>query len=345
MSTAANQNLSLGKLKRAVDGTDSYTTANTSLGAQNDGSSQTKLSDFSISEVSSVSGYAYLWEQTSETYTLNFSSAGSLFLSKIASRTANITWSTNNGLVSVSGDYTGTATAGAISNANTGTGDDSDFFPAGTNNTSVNINGKYNDDGQSDGFNDHAVNYNANLTKAVTVVDAYGGSPSCLLVGTKIDMADGTTKLVEDLDIGDWVLSMNMPGQIDEDEEDWRKCRFADEKTETFTQHSASVQDINFDFVRNYWNINNGEECITGDHEMLYKPLGENTWMWQLVPNMKVGAHLMDKNGEEVLITQLENVTDEDGFEVVQIDVEPLDVYFGKTFLVHNKGSDTNPFI
>ncbi len=344
MSTAANQNLSLGKLKRAVDGTDSYTTANTSLGAQNDGSSQTKMSDFSISEVSSVSGYAYLWEQTSETYTLNFSSAGSLFLSKIASRTANITWSTNNGLVSVSGDYTGTATAGAISNANTGTGDDSDFFPAGTNNTSVNINGKYNDDGQSDGFNDHAVNYNANLTKAVTVVDAYGGSPSCLLVGTKIDMADGTTKLVEDLDIGDWVLSMNMPGQIDEDEEDWRKCRFADEKTETFTQHSASVQDINFDFVRNYWNINNGEECITGDHEMLYKPLGENTWMWQLVPNMKVGAHLMDKNGEEVLITQLENVTDEDGFEVVQIDVEPLDVYFGKTFLVHNKGSDSNPF-
>ena len=344
MSTAANQNLSLGKLKRAVDGTDSYTTANTSLGAQNDGSSQTKMSDFSISEVSSVSGYAYLWEQTSETYTLNFSSAGSLFLSKIASRTANITWSTNQALVSVSGDYTGTATAGAISNANTGTGDDSDFFPAGTNNTSVNINGKYNDDGQSDGFNDHAVNYNANLTKAVTVVDAYGGSPSCLLVGTKIDMADGTTKLVEDLDIGDWVLSMNMPGQIDEDEEDWRKCRFADEKTETFTQHSASVQDINFDFVRNYWNINNGEECITGDHEMLYKPLGENTWMWQLVPNMKVGAHLMDKNGEEVLITQLENVTDEDGFEVVQIDVEPLDVYFGKTFLVHNKGSDSNPF-
>ena len=344
MSTAANQNLSLGKLKRAVDGTDSYTTANTSLGSQNDGSSQTKMSDFSISEVSSVSGFAYLWEQTSETYTLNFSSAGSLFLSKIASRTANITWSTNNGLVSVSGDYTGTATAGAISNANTGTGDACDFFPAGTNNTSVNINGKYNDDGQSDGFNDHAVNYNANLTKAVTVVDAYGGSPSCLLVGTKIDMADGTTKLVEDLDIGDWVLSMNMPGQIDEDEEDWRKCRFADEKTETFTQHSASVQDINFDFVRNYWNINNGEECITGDHEMLYKPLGENTWMWQLVPNMKVGAHLMDKNGEEVLITQLENVTDEDGFEVVQIDVEPLDVYFGKTFLVHNKGSDSNPF-
>jgi hypothetical protein len=59
MSTAADQNLFLGKLKRAVDGTDSYSTANTSLGAQNDGSSETKMSDFSISSCgSTIGGYA-----------------------------------------------------------------------------------------------------------------------------------------------------------------------------------------------------------------------------------------------------------------------------------------------
>ena len=335
MSTASGQNLSLGKLKRAVDGTDSYTTTNTSLGAQNDGSSQTKMSDFSISSVDSVTGYTYLWEQTAETYTMNFSNNGSLFLSKIA----------NSGVTSVAGDYTCTLTAGAISNANTGTGDDSDWFAAGTNNASVTLTGKFLEDGQSDGYNDHATNYNSNLTKSVTVVDSYGGSPSCLLEGTPIEMADGTTKLVEDLEIGDWVMSMNMPGQLDEDNDDWRSCRFADEKTETFTQHSASVQDINFDFAYNYWNINDGMEKITGEHEMLYKPINENTWMWQLVPNMKVGAHVMDKNGNEVEITSLENLIDNDeGYEVVQIDVEPLDVYFGKTFLVHNKGSNSNPF-
>jgi hypothetical protein len=60
---------------------------------------------------------------------------------------------------------------------------------------------------------------------------------------------------------------------------------------------------------------------------------------------MKVGANVMDKNGNEVEIISLENIVDNDeGFEVVQIDVEPLDVYFGQTFLVHNKGSDDNPF-
>ena len=38
------------------------------------------------------------------------------------------------------------------------------------------------------------------------------------------------------------------------------------------------------------------------------------------------------------------NLDKDDGFEVVQVDVEPLDVYFGRTFLVHNKGSNSNPF-
>ena len=76
---------------------------------------------------------------------------------------------------------------------------------------------------------------------------------------------------------------------------DWRRCRFADEKTETFSQHSASVQDINFDFAFSYWDINDGQEMITGEHEMLYKPLIENTWMWQLVPNMNVGANVLEK--------------------------------------------------
>lgn len=346
MSTAANQNLSLGKLRRAVDGNDSYT-AVVSMSQMIGASSEASMSDFSISSVDTVSGYSYLWESTAETYTMNFSNAGALFLSKIANRGENFTWTDNSTILSpaANSDYTAVYTAGAISNANTGTGNDSDWYPAGTNNAAVAVTGSFQEDGQSDGFNDHATNYNTNLYKTLTIVDSYGGSPSCLLIGTPIEMADGSTKLVEDLEIGDEVMSMNMPGQLDEDNDDWRSCRFSDEKTETFTQHSASVQDINFDFAFNYWNINDGQEMITGEHEMLYKPIGENIWMWQLVPNMKVGANVMDKNGNEVEITSLENVIDNDeGFEVVQIDVEPLDVYFGKTFLVHNKGSNTDPF-
>ena len=347
MSTNANQNLSLGKLKRAVSSSIDDYTSESSMLAIAGGGSDVKFSDFSISSVDGLTGFTYLWEQTSEDYLCSFSGRTSeRFDIKIAKVPGNFTWGINaSGATITNNGATGSVAAAAISNANTGTGDDSDFFPAGTNNLNRTLSVTFKEDGQSDGFNDHATNYNSARTKAIVIIDSYGGSnPSCLLEGTPIDMADGTTKKVEDIQVGDWILSMNMPGQLDEDEDDWRKCRFPDDDTEAFTQHSASVQDINYDFVTNYWNINNGEEKITGDHEMLYKPVGSNTWMWNLVPNMLIGGHLMDKNGDEVLITQLENVKDEDGFEVVQIDVEPLDVYFGNTFLVHNKGSNDDPF-
>ena len=332
MSTNANQNLSLGKLKRAVSSSIDDYTSEASMLAIVGGGSDVKFSDFSISSVDGLTGFTYLWEQTSEDYLCSFSGRTSeRFDIKIAKVPGNFTWGINaSGATITNNGATGSVAAAAISNANTGTGDDSDFFPAGTNNLNRTLSVTFKEDGQSDGFNDHATNYNSARTKAIVIIDSYGGSnPSCLLEGTPIDMADGTTKKVEDIQVGDWILSMNMPGQLDEDEDHWRKGRFPDDDTEEFTQHSASVQDINYDFVTNYWNINNGEEKITGDHEMLYKPVGSNTWMWNLVPNMLIGGHLMDKNGDEVLITQLENVKDEDGFEVVQIDVEPLDVYFG----------------
>ena len=350
MATTAGQNLSLGKLRRACDGNNSYT-AQSRLGQDCGGtttaSSNVKMSDFSITAVGSLSGFAYLWELTTETYALAFTNSGSRFGARIGTRADNFSWDSTGTLnVSFTGSHqNATVTAGGISNANTGTGADDDYYAAGAHNQSGSLTVKFHEDGQSDGYNDHATNYNTDRTKSITIVDAYGGSPSCLLEGTPIDMADGTTKNVEDLRVGDWVVAMNRPGQIDEDEDNWRSSRFPDEQTETFTQHSASVQDINFDFAYNYWDINNGAEKITGEHEMLYKPSGENTWMWQLVPGMKVGAHLMDKDGNEVEITSLQNVIDnDDGFEVVQIDVEPLDVYFGKSFLVHNKGSNDNPF-
>ena len=345
MATTAAQVLSLGKLGRAVSGSRSNYTTRTSLSEAGGSPTTTKMSDFSITSVDSLTGYNYVWESTTETYVLGFTGKGSKFNDKIGKGTSNFEWSlSTSGATLTNQGATGSFAAAAISNANTGTGDDSDWFPAGTNNISMNVSVKFKEDGQTDGYNDHATNYNTSRTKAVTIVDSYGGSPSCLLEGTKIEMADGSYKKVEELNIGEWIKSMEMPGQLDEDNDDWRSCRFPDEKTESFTIHSASIQDINFDFVQSYWNINNGEERITGEHEMLYKPVGENTWMWNLAPNFLVGGHLMDKNGNEVLITSLEKVQSEDGFEVVQIDVEPLDVYFGKTFLVHNKGSNDNPF-
>jgi hypothetical protein len=347
MATTAKQNLSLGKLRRAIDGNNSYTAAmsmSKASGSALTSSGSVKMSDFSISAVGSLTGFVYLWESTAENYTLGFTNAGGLFLNRIGSRTENFSW-TKTGNLNVafsSADYQATVTAAAISNANTGTGADDDFFAAGSKNQSGSLQVKFTEDGQSDGYNDHATNYNTNRTKAIVVVDAYGGSPSCLLEGTDIQLIDGSYKKVEDLEVGDWLRTIDLPGAIDEDYDNWRQSRFEEGFEPRF--HSASVQDINFDFSQTYWDINNGLEKITGEHEMLYKPVGESFWMWQLVPGMKAGGQLMGKDGSSIEITSLEQVHSEDGFEVVQIDVEPLDFYFGNTFLVHNKGSNDDPF-
>ena len=360
MAKTANQDLLLGKLRRAISASsDASYTGEFSMSMAN-GGNEVSMSSFSISAVNEgLGGYTYLWEQTTEGYYVDTANTGELWVSHIGSDDAHFTWSHNvvgasssahmNEIITMTAKagYSASFAAGAISNARTGDGSENPWA-AGTHNKIVGITSSYSDDKQSDGYNDHAPRYHAPVSKSVTIVDSYGGSPSCLLEGTPIEMADGTTKNVEDLQIGEWVLAMNMPGQIDEDESDWRRCKFED--SDDFTRHSASVQDINFDFAYNYWDINNGAEKITGEHELLYRPPAdlyptEQYWGWQVVPNMLVGGSLMDKNGNAVEIVSLDSILDQDdGFEVVQIDVEPLDVYFGRTFLVHNKGSNDDPF-
>ena len=336
MSKTANQNLSLGKLKRAVDGTDSYTTANTSLASQNASSTETSMSSFSIDSVDSVTGFTYLWEQTSEDYTVNFSGAGELFLSKIGNRTENFTWSKtgNLGVTFGGADYVASVTAPSITNTGGAV--------AGTFNQSGSIVVKFHEDGQSDGFNDHATNYNTNRTKDIEVVDTYGGVPSCLLFGSPVSKSDGSVVNVEDLDIGDEILTVLLPNATDEDEgTDWKNDTF--NQSGSFTQHSASVQRVMYEFSQHYYNINNGQEKITGEHHMLYRQAGNENWGWKTAPNFEVGDYLMDKRGNEVEISSLEINQNPDGYEVVQLDVEPDDYYVGSTFVVHNKGSNSEP--
>ena len=336
MSTTSGQNLSLGKLKRAVSSSINVNnTADTKLGSVSSNASDTKMSDFSIDSVDSLTGFTYLWEQTSEDYQVNFSNSGSRFNDKIASNTSNFSWSFDGNLdVTIgSADYVASVTAGTITNT--------DGAIAGTFNQSGSLMVKFSEDGQSDGFNDHATRYNTNVSKSIEIVDTYGGVPSCLLFGSQVSKSDGSVVKVEDLNIGDEILSVSLQGSTDESSGDWKNDTF--NQTGSFTQHSASVQRVMYEFSQHYYDINNGQELITGEHHMLYRQAGNENWVWKTTPNMSVGDYLMDKDGNEVLISSLEQHIDPDGYEVVQLDVEPDDFYIGKTFLVHNKGSNSEP--
>jgi len=336
MSTTSGQNLSLGKLKRAVSSSiNANNTSDSKLGSVSANATDTKMSEFSIDAVDGVSGFTYLWEQTSEDYQVNFSNSGSKFNDKIASNTANFSWSFDGNLdVTIgSADYVASVTAGTITNTGGAV--------AGTFNQSGSIMVKFAEDGQSDGYNDHATDYNRVVSKSIEVVDTYGGVPSCLLFGSQVSKSDGTTTKVEDLNVGDEILTVSLQGSTDESSGNWKNDTF--NQTGSFTQHSASVQRVMYEFSQHYYNINSGSELITGEHHMLYRQAGNENWTWQTAPNFSVGDYLMDKQGNEISISSLEQHINPDGYEVVQLDVEPDDFYVGQTFLVHNKGSNDEP--
>jgi hypothetical protein len=298
--------------------------------------SPVKMSDFSISAINEgVSGFTYLFEQTAENYEMEFSNEGGLFNKRIANRTENLSWSFDGNLdVTFGGaDYIAQVTAGTITNTGGAI--------AGTFNQSGSIMAKFAEDGQSDGFNDHATRYNTSVSKSIEIVDTYGGVPSCLLFGSPVSKSDGSVVNVEDLDIGDEILTVSLPNATDESVGNWRNDTF--NQTGSFTQHSSSVKRVMYEFSQHYYNINSGSELITGEHHMLYRQAGNENWTWQTAPNFSVGDYLMNKQGNEIVISSLEQHIDPDGYEVVQLDVEPDDFYVGQTFLVHNKGSDDEP--
>ena len=43
--------------------------------------------------------------------------------------------------------------------------------------------------------------------KSIEIVDTYGGVPSCLLFGSPVSKSDGSVVNVEDLNIGDEILT------------------------------------------------------------------------------------------------------------------------------------------
>ena len=339
MSTATKQNLSLGKLRRAVDGNDSYTAAMSMSKAS--GSSATspapvKMSDFSISAVDEgLSGFTYLFEATSEDYEVEFSNEGSLFNKRIANRTENLSWSFDGNLdVSFgSADYIATVTAGSITNT--------DGAIAGTFNQSGSLMAKFAEDGQSDGFNDHATRYNTSVSKSIEIVDTYGGVPICLLFGSQVSKSDGSVVNVEDLNIGDEILTVSLQGSTDESSGNWENDTF--NKSGSFSPNITTVKRVMYEFSNSYYNINSGSEYITGEHHMLYRQAGNENWIWKTAPTFELGDYLMDKQGNDVVISSLETNVNPDGYEVVQLDVEPDDFYVGQTFLVHNKGSNSEP--
>jgi len=159
---SAGDNLSLGKLGRAVGATSDYT-SEVSLAADGRGSTgtATNMSMFDAGTFSSVGLSPSTTSGGTVTATANFSSPGSLFLSRIGNRHQNFTWTEDSdtySLISINSNQDYTATISAAGGA----------FAIDT----IGIRCVFKEDGQTDGFNDHITGYNS--TKAAILT--YDGS-------------------------------------------------------------------------------------------------------------------------------------------------------------------------
>ena len=365
----AKTDLSLGKLRRATDpaNVSSDTTANSKLasdaaGATSDNTNY-KMSDFSISAVdAALSKSKFHDESTNETVKMAFSDAGSRFIARIAGHNQNFVWKDDKSGTTYntasSAGYSTVWTAGAISNTITVVAGGPDSMSAAhTGDLRVSMSAAYVDDRVSSGFNDQATNYNKYIIGITQVEDTYNSvAITCFTPETKLTLSDGTEKEIQDLSIGDELLSMRMPNARTEEEfpaiaSDVAYADYCITELGETEVVSAEIINMFFDFADSYFVIN-GDIKVTGEHPFFIKipegfyletedqTIGE-FWCWEYVRNLKIGQIIYDKDMKEITIDTIEEIEEE--IEIVNIDVDGNNTYFAEGILVHNKGSDSQP--
>jgi hypothetical protein len=155
-----------------------------------------------------------------------------------------------------------------------------------------------------------------------------------LLAGTKITMADGSIKNVEDVHVGDVVKSWNHPTLIDESNEnwftDWSSSDISGSSTESSTVKSMKIDAY---FKWHTISLSDGTELrCTFEHIFLVKK--EGSWRWMQAIAMEPGQSMLKEDGSEVTIQS--NVIAYTPVTTFNFDVEETDTYYAEGLVTHN---------
>jgi hypothetical protein len=147
---------------------------------------------------------------------------------------------------------------------------------------------------------------------------------ACLIVGTNINMADGTTKLVEDLEEGDELLSVELPGMGDV-YSDYRIYNLDEVKLV-----STKVTQVVFDFSNHYYIVNDKFKGTTHP-TMAFR---NDYYEWWQIQDLLVNDKLIttDLSLDEVVAIRRVN----EDVELVGIRVDKYNTYFAEGYLVHD---------
>lgn len=191
-------------------------------------------------------------------------------------------------------------------------------------NSSFILEGPYENLTLSFGYPQGLLNFNSDLDIDITV------NP-CHVEGTVISMANGTTKLVENLKVGDVLDSFDIKGLSDNDE--WRSFKTNAMEFKA-PKSSAKLVKIIKGTYKNYQDINSGLTKITNEHPVLIKrPDGEIFFKQALHIDTTDMIYVNEK------WTKVEsNETIHETVNTYSINVEDEDVYVADGILCHNVG-------
>ena len=291
--------------------------------------SNISFSSFAIDSVGSLSGFTYGVENTSETYTLSFSGAGSNHDAKLAQYTGNFTWTVAAGdTITIGGSEHKSATISFSDRSNTDT-----RLTVASNTLRVVYDEPY---------NAHATGLNTNKDKTVYNVDNYDGHASslCLTADSPILLADGTIVDAGDLEEGDVLKGYSLSGLSD------------DEYSSDFLQWSTSdlgetakdvtVVNLTYSFASRYYDINGGEITGTSEHPMLVKDSTDGLFRFKELHSLVVGDKLIKSDNGTITEVAVSSIDITEGtVEIVSIDVEEQDTYLVNGYITHNKGTNS----
>jgi hypothetical protein len=164
--------------------------------------------------------------------------------------------------------------------------------------------------------------------------DCDGGDvPTCLLEGTKVTLHDGTQKNIEELVIGDTLLSKvvlgnpNMP-----DSDDISVLSQWSSESITLSSELTQITAVTGYPRASATYINNGLLKASPSHQHIVKKNG--AWTVAVTTDLQVGDSLINENGQEILIESLSEVNG--SFIVYKIDVEQNDTFIADGIVTHN---------
>ena len=149
-----------------------------------------------------------------------------------------------------------------------------------------------------------------------TSVKSFTTASTCFLAGTKILMADGSYKNIEDVKVGDIVKAYDI-----------QNGRLVDAKVSHVYHHPKEA-------APEYYIVINGVLKVTPNH-----PVYVNG-KWLPAEEIRIGDKLQGVNGEEIKVTSIQKVFRKEA--TYNLEIEIYHNYFADNILVHNKSDDDN---